>query len=377
VTSRVSRTAAVWLLNAGFVVTGMVTTMLGPLLPWLSLKWGISDAEAGSLFTAQFAGALVAGASSGLLVERFREAWTLALGFGLMAGGVVALGIAGFATAVTGAAIAGLGMGCVVPTTNLLAARLEPERAAASLSLVNLSWGLGATTWPLVVGALSPAPNATLPVLAVLCGVTALATFGVTLPRVAEPDTRGGPRRAPFGRAALFGFSLLIYTGIETSLGGWMPEHARRMSAGGPAIQWVSASIAFWGGLTGGRALGSTHLERHREDRTALAGLVLAACCVVGLLAATRPAMVTVAALVGGLGLSVVFPVTVASMTRELPGRIAGPLVAFGGIGGATVPWLVGVLSSRADSLAMGLAALLVADLILLGLHVVRIRAVL
>jgi len=64
------------------------------------------------------------------------------------------------------------------------------------------------------------------------------------------------------------------------------------------------------------------------------------------LLVANRPATVAMTALFAGLGLSVVFPVTVAAMTREIPGRVAGPLVAIGGIGGATMPWLVGVVSS-------------------------------
>jgi FHS family glucose/mannose:H+ symporter-like MFS transporter len=351
-----------------------VTTMLGPLMPWLTLRWGISDAAAGSLFTAQFAGALVAGASTGLVITRLGERMTLALGFGLMAGGVIALGIAGFGMAVAGAAIAGLGMGCVVPTTNLVAARLQPERAAASLSLVNLSWGVGATMWPLVVGALTEVPKATLPVLAALCSLAAMVAFGLTVPQGAEAGVDASPRGLPIGRAVLFGCSILIYTGIETSLGGWLPQHARRMSVGGPAIQWVSAGIAFWGGLTGGRALGAAHLTRHSEDRAAVAGLMLAGCCVLILLAASRPATVTIAALVGGLGLSVVFPVTVAAMTRELPNRIAGPLVALGGVGGATIPWFVGFLSSRADSLKVGLATLFVADVILLCLHAVRLR---
>jgi fucose permease len=146
----------------------------------------------------------------------------------------------------------------------------------------------------------------------------------------------------------------------------------------GPLMPWLTQrwgiSDAAAGGLTGGRALGAAHLTRYSEDRAAVAGLMLAGCWVLILLAASRPGTVTIAALVGGLGLSVVFPVTVAAMTRELPNQIAGPLVAFGGVGGATIPWFVGFLSSRADSLKVGLATLFVADVLLLCLHAVRLR---
>ena len=43
----------------GFALTGIVTTMLGPLLPALKVRWGLTDAQAGYLFAAQFAASVV------------------------------------------------------------------------------------------------------------------------------------------------------------------------------------------------------------------------------------------------------------------------------------------------------------------------------
>src|SRR5256885_17193629 len=49
-----------------FVILGIVTTLLGPILPLLSLRWAISTVQAGSLFFWQFIastlGTLVSGA---------------------------------------------------------------------------------------------------------------------------------------------------------------------------------------------------------------------------------------------------------------------------------------------------------------------------
>src|SRR4051794_5932535 len=118
---------------AGFVLTGMVTTVLGPILPELLIAWHLTDAAGGALFTAQFTGSVSAGLVSGFIVARLGDARTLAIGYALMAVGLLALAGGGYAWGVAGACLAGLGMGCVIPPTNLLVARERPERAAAAL----------------------------------------------------------------------------------------------------------------------------------------------------------------------------------------------------------------------------------------------------
>ena len=74
----------------------------------------------------------------------------------------------------------GLGLGCVLPVTNILVAALAPARAASALSLVNVSWGAGAMVWPLVVATLagvhSAGPTTMLAVAALAVGATWAAT---------------------------------------------------------------------------------------------------------------------------------------------------------------------------------------------------------
>ena len=81
------------ILYAGFVVTGFVTTLLGPVLPWLTARWHLSDAAAGALFTIQFAGSIVVGAMSGLIVGRFGSTHTLCAGYAFMAAGFAGLAV--------------------------------------------------------------------------------------------------------------------------------------------------------------------------------------------------------------------------------------------------------------------------------------------
>jgi fucose permease len=50
-------------------------------------------------------------------------------------------------------------------------------------------------------------------------------------------------------------------------------------------------------------------------------------------------------------------------------------MIALGSLGAATVPWLVGAISSRTGSLSSGLSALLVLLAVLVVLHVLRVKA--
>ena len=128
------------ILYAGFILTGIVNTLLGPVLPWLAARWSLSDAAAGLLFSVQFAGGLAGGLVSGAIASRAGAGRTMGAGHLMMAIGLAAVAVGGFHVGIAGMALSGLGLGFVIPTTNLMAARLEPERTAAGLGAVNLCW---------------------------------------------------------------------------------------------------------------------------------------------------------------------------------------------------------------------------------------------
>ena len=67
-------------LHIGFVVAGMATTLLGPILPALTERWRMSDVVAGSLFTAQFLSAMTATLVAPALAGRIGARGALALG---------------------------------------------------------------------------------------------------------------------------------------------------------------------------------------------------------------------------------------------------------------------------------------------------------
>lgn len=331
----------------------MATTLLGPLLPLLASRWAMSDASAGALFSAQFAGQLTATTLSTLVTSRLGGARTLAMGFLLVALGVGAVGVVPASLGWVAVLVYGLGLGCVLPVTNNLVASLAPTRAVSALSLVNVSWGVGAMVWPLVVAAsthVHPA-GATL----VLAAASAMA--GVAwMVRTADATGAAGAfdqravdatGAAPATLVATYATLILLYVGSETAISGWVAAFARRMGTGQGA--WAYAPTAFWTAQTAGRLMAPLVLRRIGEAPLMLSSLATSVVAVLVLSTAASVSGVIAAAALAGLAVAAIFPLLWAGVTRHVaPTRPAavGPLFAAGGVGGAVLPWLVGVVSS-------------------------------
>ncbi|MBA2524936.1 MAG: hypothetical protein H0V18_04000 [Pyrinomonadaceae bacterium] len=103
------------LLHIGFVLIGIVNTLLGPILPLLSARWRLDDAGAGALFFVQSAGAIVGSALSGLLIKRFGYLPLLVVGFSLMAASTACLGFEPWVVGLLSISGTGLSLGLTIP----------------------------------------------------------------------------------------------------------------------------------------------------------------------------------------------------------------------------------------------------------------------
>jgi fucose permease len=266
----------------------------------------------------------------------------------------------------------------VLPLTNVLVAALNPARAASALSLVNVSWGVGAMLWPAIVQAMGHVhPDLATLTLASWAAVlsAAWAVGGVPSAPISRPEPGGGPLPvAPRGLVIATGLLILLYVGAEIAVSGWAAEFARRMDGGAGA--WAYAPAAFWGAQTAGRLATPVLLTRVSEGRLLPLGLAVGAAAVVLLATRSSVEAAIAASALAGAGLAPVFPLLWAGVSRAIaPGRpgAMGPLFAAGGVGGALLPWLVGVVSSAA-SLRAGLVVPLVALALMLA-AVRRVRA--
>ena len=99
-------------------------------------------------------------------------------------------------------------------------------------------------------------------------------------------------------------------------------------------------------------------LRNLAENKLSGAGLALAILGLLGALSARQTWQLGTSTCLIGLGLSSVFPIAIAAVSHRFgqsASRVAGLMFNLAGLGGATLPWLVGFTSTRANSLRIGL----------------------
>ncbi len=339
-------------------------TVLGPILPALSLRWGLNDMQAGYLFFAQFASSCVGMLISGTMVRRYGYRLTLMLGLAMSAVGVALLARADWGFGLLAVCIFGVAFGTNTPATNLFVARSYAPNSAPALNLLNSSWGIGAMGCPLLVALAQRvhrvpvflyALAATLIVL-----VLAMSAFSFQVdeqkPLAAEASSY---RPNPWKHSLLPIIAVLffVYVGSENSVGGWVASYARRISVNTSTF-WTITPSFFWGALLLGRALAPLALRRVHPTKLAGAGVALASVGVSVLLLSKTMTPVVMGASLAGLGFSCVYPINVSLLSHwfgETTTRISGVIFAIGNLGGAVLPWVVGALSTKLGSLRAGL----------------------
>ncbi|HVT98408.1 MAG TPA: MFS transporter [Acidobacteriaceae bacterium] len=346
----------------GFVLCGMVTVLPGPLLPVMAARWGLRDVQSGAFFAALFLASTVASIFSPRRLRR-----NLPLGYASMTAGVallivagqVSAGSLGHALALAAFGLVGLGIGLSVTATNLMVGVTvaEPGIRARRISIVNLWWGIGAVVCPWLI-ARSERAGGVPELLAVLAAGTA-GMFVALLPqwRETEPARHGEGRESRASQAGILTFFaafLFLYVGVETVVGGWITTYAHRFS--GMTVERAGLIVSlYWVALLAGRWAGAWALKTVPEQAVQLPALALALAAVAGLVTPHATGIVLVAVAVAGAGFGPVFPVAVSRMLgRVSDHRNTGWVFAVTASGGAVLPWLTGLVSTRTGSLRTG-----------------------
>ena len=319
------------LLHFGFLLVGLVHTLLGPILPMLAAKWRLDDAEAGSLFIAQFTGVMIGSALSSPMIERLGSLRLMAYSYAAMAAAVACLGVNSWGIGLLSVFSLGFAVGLTAPATNLLVAEINSERRAAALNILNFVWAVGAVTGPPLIALFARDGHLVRP----LIGLAALLS-GIALLIARRPltDFSAGPNQAkrnqkdppPLGRltfhawaspyALLTGGLMFVYVGTETSAAGWIASYAQRLGASAIGLGTMTPSF-FWAGLLIGRAVAPAALRQVREPTLVLVSLFMAGAGLAIILVGSSLITVSCGAGLTGLGLAAVFPTTLAIFTRQ------------------------------------------------------------
>src|SRR5215467_6621633 len=98
-------------LFAGFILTGIAISILGPILPVFIARWGLDDSKAGLFSTVAFGMSLVGVFLSSAVNSRFGYRPSILAGYLLMSAGLLSLNSGSLTFALAGGGAIGLGYG--------------------------------------------------------------------------------------------------------------------------------------------------------------------------------------------------------------------------------------------------------------------------
>jgi len=344
-----------------FVLIGMVGGANGVLLPSLSAFYSVGDAVIGLLFLVSSLGYFLSALSSGLLTEQLGLRWMLLLGAATFLLGMLAFGLKlPYILLLPARLMLGFGIGMLETGLNIYVTALP--RHTILLNYLHAFYGVGALVGPLVASlilALSWGWNS---VYLLLTGLSLplLLGFGVLygpayldMPvredeSVASENVLRAVLRLPVvWLAALF---LLVYVGVEVSLGNWSYSFLLDTRHQGTVLAGEIVS-GYWLGLTLGRFLLQNLAQRLGMSTKGLMYFCVTGAAIGLLLIWFVPAsaMAAVGFCFIGFSLGPIYPLTVAITPKLVPARLGpsaiGLLVSVSIVGLALFPWVAGVLA--------------------------------
>jgi FHS family L-fucose permease-like MFS transporter len=157
--------------------------------------------------------------------------------------------------------------------------------------------------------------------------------------------------------AIALGAFFFLYVGTEGAVSGWAAPLAKRMGTS-PSNMWALTPMFFWAGLFAGRALAPAILRRVKESTLMALGLSLGLVGSSSLIwVASFPGMVA-CVIATGTGFGCMYPLLVACAVRNFAKyvrRASSIMFALANIGGAVLPWIVGLVSTKTRDLHAGL----------------------
>ena len=316
-----------------YLLFGAFTAAVGPVLGELAAQTSSTLATIGGVVTLLFVGAIVAQVLAGPITDRFGHKAVLVASLLMLAAGILAFTNARLLPWMLGLALfAGLGQGGVDMGANLVVADAAPAKSTSALNLLHFFFGLGAFIGPALVGLAIVLTGSGLIVHRLIAGLFALLALAIAA--LLRDTARSKEPGAPLEEARSGGFKiylspllwlmatlLLIYVGVEISLGSWISAYMGISAGTLPQVgAWITS--AYWAALAVGRLAGaaaSARLTRMQLLTMALGGSLLGG---IGLFISRGVVLPTVLSLAWiAFSYATVYPTTVALGERGLRPR--------------------------------------------------------
>lgn len=355
---------------AAFIILGLTSAVVGPTLPALAAHTQTELSQISLLFTVGALGYLLGSVASGRLYDRLPGHRVMALALAAIIGALAlipALPLLWLLLSIM--LLMGFSQSTLDLGGNTLLVWVHREKVGPFMNGLHFCFGVGAFLAPIIV---AQARLRTGDIawgywtLALLAAPVLAALLWLPSPAIRKNgDAAGAPLTVPWGLVALIAGMLLLYVAAETSFGGWIYTYALQTGVIPDETQAAYLTSIFWGALTAGRLL-AVPLAARLKPRVLLTLDLLGALTSIGLMLALPRSALALRVAAAGLGLSLAsfFPTTITLAEQKIPltGQINSWLFVGAGLGGMTLPWVIGqvfeTLGPRTLPVSVGLALL-------------------
>ena len=359
-----------------FLVSGMMSTVLGAILPSLSSQYQLSYSVQGSLLSFHQIGNLLAVYLAGFLPFAIGRKRSTLIGASGIILGLVLMTLYGnpfylmFAFALTG-----VGRGTLSNMTNVVVGQSAGNKAGG-LNLLHASFAVGAFVSPLI--AMAAGDSAWRWPCWIISALMLLALILLSGSRLS--NERGGKGSDDAGKGFLkdrdFWLNTMImffYLCAEASLTGWLVTYFQD-SGMLPASIAASVQSLLWVMILIGRLVCASISNRMVKSKLILIlGLVMTAFFALMVFSGS-PVLAVVGVFGVGVSMSGIYPTTLSTM----PGRYnsstvaTGTCIAVATVGGIIMPMVIGAVAER-TGLAVAIALILFALVVMLALMVAKL----
>ena len=357
-----------------FFVFGMMSTVLGAILPSLGDEYGLSQTMRGSLLSAHQLGNLIAVFASGVLPYAIgRKLNTVLLG-SFAAIGLAVITLTGNPLILLPAfLLTGIGRGTMSNITNVVVGENAGNKAAG-LNLLHAVFAIGAFLSPFMVIAFMPIGWRVEPL--VIMAVMLLALVLIASSKLSAHRSRREKGSSAFPSTFTFWintFIMFFYLCCEASMMGWLVTYFGYLGYS-PAFSTAMQSL-LWIMMLIGRI--SCALIAGRTDRRRLI-LILGIMLLIFFCLLVSPAgtvLKVVAVLGAGLSMSGIYPTTLSTMDKSYNSSTSATGICIGtaSIGAIIMPIIIGHAADSAG-VAAGFSSIGIPVFIMVLLMVWKVR---
>lgn len=357
-----------------FFVNGMMSTMLGALLPFMTSEYNLSYTLGGVAISAHQLGNLFACFISGFLPYVLgRKKTTVSLGSGLVIGSVLMTLTGNPAMILISFAATGIGRGVMSNISNAVVSEITSDKTR-SLNLLHATFAIGAFMAPFAAIFITKTMQASWRIAAwivALCSFIAMVVFvRSSLSNTPAVKDDAGSEAVGFLRSFRFwnvSAILFFYLCCEATMVGWLVSYFKDSGIMGTALA-QSTSAILWIMILIGRLVCASFSKRINKSKLII-GMSIAITIFYALMISTRDIRIIFPCLMGlGLSMAGLYPTALSCMDSRFTSSTAaiGTCISIATVGAIVMPIIVGTIAEKATieagmgAISLALIAMLV-----------------